>query len=360
MMDFTTRKVHLFIGLLLFFYCLYFVNQYYLNIASSGYMYSMANEHDSISFEVRASNATKTNHGSNIEPFFRVDVHNSVRICTQEERKQYIQHKCSIIKNKEQKNRSFVVSHEHKLVFCDVPKAASTTWESGMALSTSIGKAYHAKAPIENARIHRISQSLKYGLSRVSLSELHTLKGYTTFAVVRHPFDRAESAYTDKMFCKGFFKKYQQEVKDNFRDQDTLMTDPVSFAEFVRYLTEGYSDNPHWRSYTTDCNPCALNFDYILRVETMEHDAPYILSIMNQAKDFLHSHKSNVRRQATNVSENIVSPKYLELFESIDLDHTKWLQRKYKLDFEQYGYFFNYNKKLATCQVTLPSGEVCC
>ena len=357
-MDF--RRVQLVAGMFLFVGCLYFINQYYLNIHPLGYIYSAANQSCSTSSEIKTLYLNKTTHGPENKPLYGDSVHKSVRICTQKERKQYIQHKCSIIKNKEQKYRSFVVSHEHKLVFCDVPKAASTTWETDMALSTTKGKAYNAKSPIGDARIHRTSEALKYGLSRVSLSELRTLKGYTTFAVLRHPFDRAESAYTDKMLGPGFFEKYQQDVKDNFRDQNKPMTDPVSFPEFVRYLTEGYSDNPHWRSYTTDCNPCVIDFDYILRVETMKHDAPHILSILHQAKDFVSSHKFNVKRQEEDVSEKFVSPKYLELFESIDLDHTKWLQKKYKLDFEQYGYYFDYDKKLATCQVILPSGEVCC
>ena len=285
---------------------------------------------------------------------------NSVEICSQEERKQYFQHMCDVIQNRNQRPRAFLVDHEHKVTYCYVPKIASTSWKELMAASTTRGKAHNQTENVHEVRIHRPDILQRYGLSTVPMNQLQTLKGYTNFAIVRHPFDRAVSAYADKMLHTGYFQTFQNVVKKHFREETQPFKDPVSFLEFVRYLTEGNAGNPHWRSYMPDCNPCVLDFDYILRVETLEHDSPNILKKINQTLDFFNTNKANVNREGNETIDGKVFPKYLKAFKSIDEEHVISLYQKYRLEFEQFGYTYNHTTKMAYCKVTLPSGKVCC
>ena len=120
------------------------------------------------------------------------------------------------------------------------------------------------------------------------------LRTYFKFLVVRQPFERLVSAYRDKIeTLKGFFEPIQEQehVKN------------ITFETFVNYIIHEHekhhcdalsSDigtnvrrlrlkghlylNPHWAQYTTLCHPCHIDYDYIVKFETMREDAAYVLS----------------------------------------------------------------------------------
>ena len=54
----------------------------------------------------------------------------------------------------------------------------------------------------------------------------------------------------------------------------------ASFEEFLRYLVDknpvSTPRNEHWENFWSLCYPCDINYDYILKLDTIEKDSDYL------------------------------------------------------------------------------------
>ncbi len=78
-----------------------------------------------------------------------------------------------------------------------------------------------------------------------------------------------------------------QKFREN-PSRDSLVTGhDVTFREFSLYILGLWaqhklvSGDGHWMRYEDLCQPCAIQYDYIGKYETLEQDAEHILSRLN-------------------------------------------------------------------------------
>jgi len=151
---------------------------------------------------------------------------------------------------------------------------------------------------------------------------------YYKFTFVRNPYDRLVSCYEDKInneeaedYLEGIFKgflKYGQKFwrKMSFKD----------FAKNVASIPDKYSD-PHFRSqykYITDKKGDVI-VDFIGKIENLEKDYKKVTKKMGIKNSSKLSHKRKSKRKR-------------DWREYYDEETKKLVYRRYKKDFELFGY----------------------
>ncbi|XP_045585007.2 carbohydrate sulfotransferase 11 isoform X1 [Procambarus clarkii] len=187
----------------------------------------------------------------------------------------------------------FLINREFGLVWCNVFKAASSTWLWNFNLLAGYTEKQLLKSndsPIQLAR-------RKY--PRPSVAELQEVMNGDTpplsFMITRHPFLRLVSAYRNKILSgneiyrnvmKGILIKYKHlgppvpmKVTNGKRPPKGAVS--PSFSQFVQWvLDEAASGRPldmHWIPQTTFCTPCLVDFAVLAKMETLEEDGNYII-----------------------------------------------------------------------------------
>ena len=207
--------------------------------------------------------------------------------------------------------------------------------------------------------IHRVPLS-RYGLDKVYYSP--ALQNYTKFVVLRNPFDRLFSAYRDKAFPnynqKGevFIHRLAKELlAEKFGSTTIPHNFTITFEEFVKYSLK--NRNPHWRAYTRRCGLCSIEYDYILRVESMRRDS----------KLFLKKHYPELGRLPAyhtskdfNEQKSLAHSKTLKHYGELKEKHIRMLMESYKYDLKIGGYTYDPKTFEATCDIKSEDGTHCC
>ncbi|ELU06869.1 hypothetical protein CAPTEDRAFT_36480, partial [Capitella teleta] len=192
------------------------------------------------------------------------------------------------IEDDEQTYRRLLVDDKHKILYCALPKAASTTFYNMFYYS------YTGKF-LDSSNVHCKScweeQGLVY-LNRFSKPERdERLKDYYKIMVVRHPLDRVISCWNGKFTRPRLHATWRHNgprMIEMFRKLQNNMTldeevrKGASFSEFVQYVnfleaTEGENHNQHWDTHYRLCHPCSIDYDLIVKVETMQEDSKVVL-----------------------------------------------------------------------------------
>ena len=232
-----------------------------------------------------------------------------------------------------------------------------------MANNTLGGKRIPAdidpKAWIHN----RVSQ---FGLKAVRYNA--DLANYTKFMVVRHPLDRLLSAYYDKAFpqyirngnriLKGRARRISEFALNNFHKHESEADSSdynASFWEFSQYTFEKM--DRHWTSYFGHCGQCVIDYDYILRTETMNTDANLFLS---HSYPELTSLPAYNHMRSTSAKANVKSMKILKEFQDFSDSLVAELLKRYQLDMDQFGYHYDVDSQTAMCSFQSANGEKCC
>lgn len=114
------------------------------------------------------------------------------------------------------------------------------------------------------------------------------LQNYKKIIMVREPFERLLSAYRNKFtekspyFHKRFGRKIIRRYRNNPRQEDIELGKNAKFDEFVRYITDPVTTeteglNEHWDLYSSLCQPCLINYDFVGKYETLDDDIDYIM-----------------------------------------------------------------------------------
>ena len=165
---------------------------------------------------------------------------------------------------------------------------------------------------------------------------------------MRHPFERLVSAYRDKIeTLKGFFQPIQEQehVKNitfetfvNYiihehekRHSDPLFTDIGTNAR-LRLKGNLYL-NPHWAQYSTLCHPCHIDYDYIVKFETMREDASFVLSKLGPHHECLEEKYPELFNYSQSTSS--VLGKYFSTLTAAQIERLKDM---YSVDFKLFGY----------------------
>lgn len=236
--------------------------------------------------------------------------------------------------------KAIVVSERHKALFSPIAKVACSSWKSMLfKLSGDFNNRptpnfVHSWPLLQK---HGWTQLYKYNITHIR----HVLETYTKFVVVRHPYSRLHSAFTDKfqrfphgkpnpIYPKKFGGRAIRRYWENPSPQALRTGLNISFEDFVHFvgdpdLSPGYKFDYHWMPYHYVNIPCLVKYDYILKLETMSEDTDHFL------KDVLHvnyelPHRNNFQHTK------------LTAYDNVSLTFMTNLWNTYHLDVEMYGY----------------------
>ncbi|XP_021200788.3 carbohydrate sulfotransferase 11 [Helicoverpa armigera] len=248
-------------------------------------------------------------------------------------------------------NKEFFVDQKHRLVWCNIFKAASSYWLYYFNILGGYDKKFLQKSKSQPLNLARKK------FPRPSADDLKAaLKtpGVLSLLVVREPFVRLLSAYRDKLEIqiKPFYRKLAKSIISKYR-QTTIalfgkpkLSGPT-FYEFVQYLIDqnkspGYEFNEHWAPYYQFCSPCAVNFSVIAKVETLDKDSMYVIQQLQLGKvlDVKVGERRRKQRYLMNLSRDGKNTTALlkHYFSQLDEYMLNDLLKIYGVDFEMFGY----------------------
>ena len=152
---------------------------------------------------------------------------------------------------------------DYNILYCEIPKAGSTTWMLGTfgRLATKLGLEWKNRI--------KLNHFLKVG-NWTMLDNI--LKGdAVTFTNVRHPFERLVSAYVDK---EKIWRSLNGKSFEEFLTQIVLAEAEASSD--IRYNRM----NHHWRPSNSMCDFCNIKLKYYSKMETFDEDRSRILEIL--------------------------------------------------------------------------------
>jgi len=196
-----------------------------------------------------------------------------------------------------------IVSEKLKLVYCPIPKAASSTWKYLIRQQEGIEDYWNLTAANSPT-----TSGLKYLVDYPSeeLERILTSPEYFKFTFVRNPYTRMLSCYLDKFQNKkkesSEYKKFMghllgwwdENVFENYsltseeknfmkkhKFQNKILKGPrPSFSQFVRTATRQKRDrmNEHWAPQWYICGMDIIPYDFVGKLEHLEEHAQVILS----------------------------------------------------------------------------------
>ena len=286
--------------------------------------------------------------------------------------------------------RHIKVDDKHKVILCLVRKAASTSIHNMLHLSR---KGTYAPDPDncgedcwENAGILPLDRYSQDDITRM-------LRDYHKVMVVRHPFDRFVSCWNDKF--RGtksslhnrrpglVLIEHVRNVSVNvdidkeiqpWMSLDHVMNLPYSdkvkeelqkpmsleeFTQLVAYYERIHKPHDsHWRQMHQVCQPCYIQYDYMVRVETLAQDSKHILKKLNLTEESFP--QLNSHRHPTH--PNRALDKALPDFGSVSDHVMDTMERLYKTDMDLFGYTWDRKSLKASCSGfhNATGNEQCC
>lgn len=179
--------------------------------------------------------------------------------------------------------RHMVYDDERKVIYCFIPKVASTSWKRVFVLLTR-----HPKQNVSTMTRQAVHGTLPFLSSDKNKEE--KLRTYKKFMVVRHPFERVLSAYRDKLEdwepADSAFPRMVKKRIGKYRDNpNKKKEDNITFTEYIRFISElgrssSEQQNEHWLPMHELCEPCSIQYDFISKFENLQEDSEYLLNWM--------------------------------------------------------------------------------
>lgn len=127
----------------------------------------------------------------------------------------------------------FLVNRQHHLIWCNVFKAASTSWMYNFNILAGYSPTFLRKTNMVPLTLAR----RKY--PRVTMRELElAMNDSITFLIVRHPFERLLSAYRDKLMFAlphSLHDKLGAKIVRKYRKVVSVSTENTLWACWVTY-----------------------------------------------------------------------------------------------------------------------------
>ncbi len=244
------------------------------------------------------------------------------------------------------------------------------------------------KAPrnLAGVNVHNIpllaasNLSLFYRLNTEEQQE--RIRDYFAFMNVRHPFERPISVYKDKvlrldtdipMLVVHVLRKRRPDAFNDSRMNLNSHANKREFAlyarqkytptfkEFVEWYASAKSSNDHWRTAQASCHPCSMDWNAILRIETMECDSSILLSRL--AADLGNLTRVPVvhSNQAPTSEQDMFSHthKVLSNYKDVEAWATSKILDYYAADMDMFGYKWDDENHTAYCSIETKDGYCC-
>ncbi|XP_054163738.1 carbohydrate sulfotransferase 11-like [Oppia nitens] len=186
-----------------------------------------------------------------------------------------------------------IVDDINKLIYCFVPKVASTNWKRVLlAINMKPNENYNELNPLDiKGNESHVPQAFRTLNQYNDTTEItYKLRSYLKFMFVRNPYERLLSAFRNKFedtFKDYFRERFGRKIVKQFRQQPTNESlergHDVTFEEFLTYISQlntsdhNHQFNEHWRPVTNLCFPCAIDYDVIGKYETLHSDVQLVL-----------------------------------------------------------------------------------
>ena len=284
------------------------------------------------------------------------------RKCTIEERLTYTQNMCRTWYERnpvsEAPYRNIFVDHKHKLLLCVPYKSGASTHLNLLAQNSDA--VLNNEIPKEE--LDQILQSLskKTSQKRVGIDNLNKIKSierskileeYYKVMVVRHPFVRILSMYSNKV------AQYNQDThlwdcSDNhygtgltnwMQKKHPNRVGNCSLDMFVSYLLNNskmFRLDMHTHLMHSWCNPCDISYDFIVRLETGDSDQEYLL------KNKINPNFNRILHENQVLSRNVTSTdmftRNLSQFRGVSDAQLEGLTQFYGEDLAMFGYEYDW------------------
>lgn len=238
--------------------------------------------------------------------------------------------------------QNLICSKEHNLSFCPVFKSASTFLLKKLLLLAPSGKYSKESVKQLDGQANTLARKEFGYLPGWDQYPDFTLKG-KTIIFVRHPFERILSAFRDKLedpslkgakFNEYYYNKYGRRIVMHYRKEK--ITGPTfkypRFSEFLNYILDRdlRYDDEHWAPFYKECTPCHIKYNFIGHFETLYWDI------------HLLANKTNLISQWDDKNDYFQSSTYKkisqEYYSTIERDTIRKLYKRYKIDFEMFGF----------------------
>ncbi|XP_064086270.1 carbohydrate sulfotransferase 11-like [Macrobrachium nipponense] len=181
---------------------------------------------------------------------------------------------------------------KYKVIYCFIPKVGCTSWKRVFMILGNISDAKQVD-DIDLASPHYLMGKMQL-LQTTKEDELivKKLENYKKFIVVRHPIERLASAYFGKIHHKeGILEKQRLLLPFLWKTRKNATVMDITWPEFVSFVVRkrGRSDE-HWTPYESLCLPCQIDYDFILKFETLDEDAEGLLRAIGAPDDFHFPH----------------------------------------------------------------------
>ncbi|XP_075470276.1 carbohydrate sulfotransferase 9-like [Ascaphus truei] len=227
------------------------------------------------------------------------------------------------------------VEHNHKFIFCEVPKVGCSNWKR-IILLLQMNLGIEANV-LKHDDVHTTTL-LKRLSDYPPKRQRDMLNNYTKVMFTRDPLQRLVSAYRDKLLHSEPYYSitFANIIKSKVRKTQDFKEN-VTFEEFIRYILQ---ENPqdrdiHWMPMFQLCHPCNIKYDILGKFETMKQDADHVLKTIAAPKALTYPsirHYSNESR----TNENTTSEYFRNLTTTLEL--LGRLVDIYRLDFSMFEY----------------------
>ena len=266
------------------------------------------------------------------------------------ERMNYLHHYCQTKRTKEYNSdtkrffiRSQFMEREQKghifigrfvpVLYCAVPKVASTNWKRMMLLFDGI-KSNISELSVKS-KVHT-QAGLRPLYEVKSFNIPQTVSNSFKFLFVRHPFERLVSAYRNKFRDNNtyFERTYGSRILKMFRKG--LTTEEynegkgATFKEFTIWLIRTETYDPHWYPVTKLCHPCSIRYNFIGKMETLLTDAKQVVNHIGSHTQFPATWSDGYKVSSNNLM--------FQLFSTLNANQIKGLYEFYQEDFEAFDY----------------------
>ncbi|XP_034473785.1 carbohydrate sulfotransferase 11 [Drosophila innubila] len=238
----------------------------------------------------------------------------------------------------------FISPGHNNLVWCNVFKAASSTWMYYFNILAGYDLKYLQRTEVQPLELAR------QRFPRPELSELlELLPSALSFLFVRDPFERILSAYRNKLEGNrnSFYKALGTKIVHRFRQKSMGGPWPrcgPTFEEFVRFLIAEHRArrrfDEHWAPVYSFCTPCSVNFSIIGKTETFQRDSEFIIRQAGLESLLLGKLPRRKLRKIGNLAKSGIKSEALveRYFADLDRSTLDQLLKIYRIDFELFDY----------------------
>ena len=271
------------------------------------------------------------------------------KYCTFQQRKEQLRRACGQHKAAKDRLANIYVDEKYKLAVCMMAKVGTSTLKRFL---TSL----HGISPHKPPRKAMLSKIGIKKLQDLTPTQRTTVLGsYHKVIVVRHPLSRLKSSYHNKFVYTHFVGggKYSKAIAQHRKNKADHSKD-MRFDEFMKYSHS--HNNEHWRTYDESCQTCDVHYDYVIKLETFNHDLEtFGRGVLNiPLEKIFHGklntgHYSGAKAQIANTSTVIEEHKQLT-----DKEWKVLFESRYGHDMRTFGYGFDRKTSVASC------GTDCC